>query len=351
MDTPDGDELPGLDRPGVDRWLETAGVGPPPFTFRLVAAGGSNLTYEVTDGDGRRHALRRPPVGRALKTAHDVLREWRVLTALDDSGGAVPVPEPIALCRDDAVTGAPFYVMAFADGTILRTADDASAVDGDVMRAAGDSLVETQIAMHALDVEAIGLGDLGPPTGYVERQLDRWLRQYDSGRVRRVHLIEELHHRLSRTVPAPSGKPGLVHGDYRFDNVVLADDGTVAAVLDWELCTLGDPVADACWSLQYWADPDDEVTFLTSSPTLARALPRRSEVLGRYAALSGRPLDDWPWFEVFGWWKMGCIVEGVHARRSKGQGAGARSGPLASIAARADQFLHLAEQKARALRI
>jgi aminoglycoside phosphotransferase (APT) family kinase protein len=143
----------------------------------------------------------------------------------------------------------------------------------------------------------------------------------------------------------------MVHGDYRFDNVVLGDDGTVVAVLDWELCTLGDPVADACWSLQYWADPGDEDCFLTSSPTLAAALPRRSEVLGRYTAISGRPLDQWPWFEVFGWWKMGCIVEGVHARRSKGQGAGAPAGTLESIADRADQFLHRAERKARALGI
>jgi aminoglycoside phosphotransferase (APT) family kinase protein len=348
MDGSATDDLPGLDLERVGRWLEGAGVGPAPFTPRLIAAGGSNLTYEVLDGDGQRHALRRPPVGRALATAHDVLREWQVLTALDDFGG-FPVPEPVALCRDDDVTGAPFYVMAFADGIILRTADDAEALDPDVLRAAGRALVETQIALHAIDVAAIGLGELGPPTGYVERQLERWRRQYDDGRVRRVHRIEELHQRLSRTVPAATGPPALLHGDYRFDNVVLGEDGKVVAVLDWELCTLGDPVADACWSLQYWADRDDEVAFLPSSPTLAAALPRRSEVIGRYAALSGRPLDDWPWFEVFGWWKMGCIVEGVHARRSKGQTAGGRSGPLASIAARADQFLHVAETKARAL--
>jgi aminoglycoside phosphotransferase (APT) family kinase protein len=350
MDGPD-DELPGLDVERVGRWLAAAGVGPEPFSCRLVAAGGSNLTYAVTDGDGGRHALRRPPVGRALKTAHDVLREWRVLSALDDLGGAVPVPEPVALCRDEEVTGSPFYVMAFAEGTILRTVEDAEALDPEVLRAAADSLLATQIALHDVDVEAIGLGDLGPPTGYVERQLERWRRQYDDGRVRRVHLIEELHQRLARTVPTSHGRPGLLHGDYRFDNVVLADDGKVVAVLDWELCTLGDPVADACWSLQYWADPDDDCAFLTSSPTLAAALPRRSEVIGRYAALSGRPLDQWPWFEVFGWWKMGCIVEGVHARRSKGQRAGAASGTLEAIAGRADQFLHVAEQKARALGI
>jgi aminoglycoside phosphotransferase (APT) family kinase protein len=288
-------------------------------------------------------------VGRALATAHDVLREWEVLSALHGHDTGVPVPEPVALCDDDTVTGAPFYVMGFAEGTILRTAEDANRLDPTVMRAAAESLLDTHIALHAVDAEAIGLSDLGPPTGYVERQLERWRRQYDDGRVRRIHLLEELHLRLARTIPPPTGKPGMIHGDYRFDNVVLGPTGEVTAVLDWELATLGDPAADACWSLQYWADPDDEATFLPSSPTTAVALPRRLEMLGRYAALSGRPLDGWPWFEIFGWWKMGCIVEGVHARRSKGQAAGAPSGPLDTIAAHADRCFHVAEQKARAL--
>jgi aminoglycoside phosphotransferase (APT) family kinase protein len=351
VDAPEGGPR-GIDRPRVEAWLaaevpDSRG----PFTFELIAAGGSNLTFDVTDADGRRWALRRPPVGRALHTAHDVLREWDVMSALAEHDAGVPVPTPVALCEDPEVTGAPFYVMGFAEGTILRTAEQAEAMDPDLLRAAAASLLETQVALHGVDVEAVGLADLGPPTGYVERQLDRWRRQYDDGRVRRVHVIEELHQRLARTVPAASGPPGLIHGDYRFDNVVLRDDGRVAAVLDWELCTLGDPTADACWSLQYWADPGDEETFLTSSPTLASALPRRAEVLGRYVALSGRPLDDWPWYEVFGWWKMGCIVEGVHARRSKGQGAGAPSGTLEAIADRADRFLRVAERKARHLGI
>lgn len=350
MTAPHPDDLPGIVRPEVDRWVaEAVPASRAPYDFSLVAAGGSNLTFLLTDAVEGRWALRRPPVGRTLATAHDVVREWRVLTALHHHDTGVAVPEPVALCEDEAVTGAPFYVMGFADGTILRTAADAERLDPDVLQAATDSLLRTQIALHAVDADAVGLGDLGPPTGYVERQLERWRRQYDDGRVRRVHLIEELHHRLTRTVPPERGEPGLLHGDYRFDNVVLDATGQVAAVLDWELCTRGDPVADACWSLQYWADPDDEATFLTSSPTTAAALPRRAEVIGRYAALSGRPLDQWPWFEVFGWWKMACIVEGVHARRSKGQGAGARSGTLESIAARADAFLQQAEQKARAL--
>ena len=350
MTTPDPEGPPGIDRSRVEPWLTEALPGSRgPYGFRLVAAGGSNLTFELTDADGHRWALRRPPVGRGLATAHDVLREWRVLSALHHHPTGVAVPEPVALCQDEAVTGAPFYVMGFADGTILRTAEDAERADPEVLRVAADSLLTTLIALHGIDAETVGLGDLGPPTAYVERQLERWRRQYDDGRVRRVPLIEELHHRLSRTVPTQTGPPGLLHGDYRFDNLVIDDAGQVVAVLDWELCTRGDPVADACWSLQYWADPDDPDAFLTSSPTTVAVLPRRAEMIGRYAALSGRPLDHWPWFEIFGWWKMGCIVEGVHARRSKGQGAGARSGSPTSIAARADAFLQIAEQKSRAL--
>ena len=250
MTAPDPEALPGIARAPVEGWLaEAVPDSRGPYGFSLVAAGGSNLTFLLTDADGRRWALRRPPVGRALATAHDVLREWRVLTALHDHDTGVAVPEPVALCEDDAVTGAPFYVMGFAEGTILRTAEDAERLDPEVLRAAADSLLSTQIALHAVDAEAVGLAELGPPTGYVERQLERWRRQYDDGRVRRVHLIEELHHRLTRTVPPERDRSGLLHGDYRFDNVVFDDSGQVVAVLDWELCTRGDPVADACWSL------------------------------------------------------------------------------------------------------
>ncbi len=340
--------LPGLDQPAVSRWLAAAlPDARGPFDLALVAAGGSNLTYTVTDADGRRWVLRRPPVGRALATAHDVEREWRILRALAGTG-TVPVPEPVAFCADLAVTGAAFYVMGFAVGVILRTVDDADRVDPAVLRAAGEALLDTQVALHAVDVTAVGLGDLGPHEGYVERQLARWRRQYDDGKVRDVPLLEDLHRRLARTVPTSPPGTALLHGDYRFDNVVLDDEGRVVAVLDWELATLGEAVADACWSLLYWADPDDDEAFLPSSPTLHPALPRRAEVVGRYAATSGRPLDDWSWYEAFGWWKMGCIVEGVHARRRRGQGAGAPSGPLDGIAARADRFLEVADERARA---
>ena len=157
--------------------------------------------------------------------------------------------------------------------------------------------------------------------------------------MRDLPLLDDLHERLSRTVPAEDGRPGLAHGDYRFDNCVLGPDRRVAAVLDWELCTIGDPVADFCWSLMYWADPGDTVTFLDSSPTLAPGFPRRADVARRYATRSGRDLGALPWFTAFSLWKMACIVEGAYARRLKGASGGAPPRDVESIARRVDGFL------------
>jgi aminoglycoside phosphotransferase (APT) family kinase protein len=203
--------------------------------------------------------------------------------------------------------------------------------------------------MHALDVDAIGLGDLARHrSGYLERQLARWHRQVESARVREVPLLDELHDRLARTVPVESGAPSLVHGDYRFDNTVLDADHRVCAVLDWELCTIGDAVADFVWSLLYWTDPGDPISFLDSSPTLAPVFCRRAEVAERYATRSGRSLDALPWLTVFSYWKMACIVEGVYVRRLRGARAGASESPdTARIAARTDSLLEHARDVER----
>jgi len=336
--------LPGIDEAAVTAWLRDHLDGlDGPVHFTLIAAGGSNLTFRVEDDAGHAWALRRPPVAAVLATAHDMDREWRILTGL--AGTAVPVPAPVARCRDVEVTGAPFYVMSFADGTILRTEADGARLDTTAAETAADSLVDVQVVLHALDPEAVGLGDLTKRhTGYVERQLRRWKTQVDRAKVRELPLLDDLHDRLARTVPAEAGPPSLVHGDYRFDNVVLGDDPDtkdmrVAAVLDWELCTIGDAVADACWSLLYWIDPGDPLPFLDSAPTLAPAFPRRADAAARYAARSGRDLDALGWFTVFGYWKMACIVEGVYARRLKGARGGAAQHDPSSIADRVDAFL------------
>ena len=340
--------LPGLDEARATRWLTEHVDGvEPPINFSLIAAGGSNLTFRAVDANGAAWALRRPPAAAVLATAHDVVREHKILAALSREG-SVPVPAAVALCQDTDVTGAPFLVMDFVDGTILRTESDASTFSSDDAKAATESLVDTQVAMHSLDPDAVGLGDLARNrTGYVERQLARWHKQVEAARVREQPLLDEIHDRLSRSVPPESGAPTIVHGDYRFDNTVLDEQSRVCAVLDWELCTIGDAEADFAWSLRYWTDPGDGHTFLNSSPTLAPVFPRREEVASLYAERSGRALDSLGWLEVFSFWKMACIVEGVYVRRLRGARAGAEDGPDPShIAQRADALLQHARDVA-----
>ena len=341
---------PGIEPDAVTRWLRDHVEGvDPPLSYSLIAAGGSNLTYRVTDRADRSWALRRPPAAAVLATAHDVVREYRILDALARDG-TVPVPDTIALCEDTHVTGAPFSVMGFVDGTILRTEADARGLTRKEADAATESLIDVQVAMHTLDPDAVGLGDLSRHrTGYLERQLARWRKQVDTARVRETPVLDDLHERLCATVPAESGSPTIVHGDYRFDNTVLGADHRVRAVLDWELCTIGDAVADFVWSLLYWSDPGDDVGFLESAPTLAPVFCRRAEVADRYAARSGCNLDALPWLIVFSYWKMACIVEGVYVRRLKGARGGASESPdVARIAARVDTLLDHARDAAAA---
>jgi aminoglycoside phosphotransferase (APT) family kinase protein len=330
--------------PEVTAWLREQIELEPPVHYSLVPAGGSNLTYRVEDAAGHRYALRRPPVTAVLKTAHDVDREWRIMEALGRHT-TVPVPPMVARCDDVAVTGAPFYVMGFVDGRVLRATADAADLDGAGAATATDSLIDTQIAFHAADVDAIGLGDLSRHReDYVARQLHRWRSQVEQGKARDLPLLERLHDRLAVTIPPATSPPALTHGDYRFDNTILGEDHAVAAVLDWELSTLGDPVADFCWSLLYWTDPGDPAPFLDDAPTLVPVFPRRAEVARRYAERSGRDVSALGWFTVFGYWKMACIVEGVYSRRRQGGHGGAGTGDLDSIAARVERLLERADE-------
>jgi len=313
----------GLDVPAVTRWMKEHVAGADgELAFQLVAAGGSNLTYRVESGSGRRFALRRPPERARVATAHDMAREWKIMSALDahpDCG--VPVPAALAYCADPSILGAEFYVMAFAEGRILRGPADAASMDAARCRRAAESLIDVQIAMHTLDADVVGLGDLGRRDAYVERQLSRWLRQYEAAKSRDLPLVFELHALLSRSIPRQQ-RVGLVHGDYRFDNTVLGPDDRVVAVLDWELCTLGDPVADFCWSILYWSDPGDPSDFGSSPPTRHPAFPRRAEAIELYARKSGLDLSQLDYYRAFSWWKMACLVEGVVARLRAGAGGG-----------------------------
>ena len=339
----DQHELRGIERPRIDEWLAAqVGGAEPPFDFRLIAAGGSNLSYRVHDARGGVFVLRRPPVKSGLATAHDMQREWRILRALGERPTGVPVPRVLASCEDESVTGARFYVMEFVDGLILRDAACAAVLDVGAARTAMQSLVATQVAFHTLDPAAIGLADLGRPGGYVQRQLARWMKQVQAAAVRDLPLLDRLHAALCADVPPETARPGLAHGDYRFDNTVLGADYRISAVLDWELCTIGDPVADFFWSLLYWAQAGDELCVLPDPPTRLAQFPHRAEVESHYAALTGFDLSRRDFYVAFGWWKQACIVEGVYARLLKGAGGGMRGAVPEKAAALVERYLERA---------
>jgi aminoglycoside phosphotransferase (APT) family kinase protein len=310
----------GIDVDRVTAWfVDHLPAARPPLDFTLIAGGHSNLTFGVTDADGSRFVLRRPPLGHVLATAHDMGREYRIISALGPTD--VPVPPALGLCTDDEVNGAPFYVMGFVEGNVLRDAKATeNALDEEGRRRAGESVVDVLARIHAVDVDAVGLGDLGKREGYLARQLKRWYSQFQASNAetkRPVPLIHEMHERLAGAMPEQQGT-AIVHGDYRLDNCMVAADGTLAAVLDWELCTLGDPLADLGLLVVYWTEPDDSRAALLTAPTTTTGFPSRKEMVARYEATSDRDLSNLDYYVSFGYWKLACIVEGVYARYAAG---------------------------------
>jgi aminoglycoside phosphotransferase (APT) family kinase protein len=315
------------DPPGIDTAAladHLAGIRPDlvhgPLRASLIAGGRSNLSYRV-DGGAAVFVLRRPPLGHVLATAHDMTREHRVLGAL--AGGPVPVPEPLLLCTDPSVIGAPFYLMRFVDGVVLRDAVDLAGLDHDRVRALGGRLVDVLADLHGLDVEAAGLADFGRPEGYLERQVRRWARQLDASRSRDVPGVDTLRDRLAAAVPA-SGPATVLHGDYRLDNVMVdrVDRGRVAAVLDWEMATLGDPLADLGLLVVYRtrpAGPGDPVSDAMSCP----GFPSAADLVARYAERTGTDVSDLGWYVGLGCFKLAVILEGIHFRFVHGQTVGA----------------------------
>jgi aminoglycoside phosphotransferase (APT) family kinase protein len=313
----DAGAVAGIDAGGVTAWFaEHVPEARLPFGFSLVAGGRSNLTYVVTDAEGRRFVLRRPPLGHLLASAHDVGREHRIMAALASS--PVPVPPVVGLCTDESVNGAPFFVMPFVDGLVLRDPEAVAEVAEPIRWAASESLVDVLATLHDVDPDSVGLGDLGRREGYVARLLRRWRGQWEQSKTREVPLVEEVADRLAKSIPE-QGPASIVHGDYRLDNVIVGpDDGSVRAVLDWELCTLGDPLADVGMLLVYWTEPGDAVSPLFWAPTTAPGFPRRADLTERYAARSGRDLSDVDFYVALGLWKVAVILEGVYARYASG---------------------------------
>jgi aminoglycoside phosphotransferase (APT) family kinase protein len=314
----------GIDEQNVSHWF-SANVPDValPLDFDLIAGGRSNLTYKVQDAAGHRWALRRPPVSHVLPTAHDMGREYRVISALGPAG--IPVATAIGLCTDDSVNQAPFYVMEFVDGHILRSEEQVIAAYEESARPAiGLNLAETLAALHAINPDDVGLGDLARREGYIERQIKRWSEQFRNGIVNGEDyggLVERVGAELGERIPEQIGL-GVVHGDYRLDNTVFDDASRVRAILDWELCTLGDPMADLGLLSVYWNDGTEDETGLGVSATTAPGMVTRKELFERYAQVSGRDLSALPFYTAFGYWKLACIMQGVYARYLGGAGGG-----------------------------
>jgi aminoglycoside phosphotransferase (APT) family kinase protein len=294
-------DLPGLDLAVLRRYLDEAvpGLVRGELSGEVIAGGRSNLTYAVTDGTDR-WVVRRPPLGHVLATAHDMAREYRVLTALFPTG--YPVPQTLTLATDPSLMGAPFYVMRFVEGTVHR---EPESLRGLVPALVFD-LVDRLADLHAVDPRAVGLGDFGRPDGYNERQVRRWKKQLDLSRSREVPGLDELYERLA-AAPPPVRQGTIVHGDYRVDNAIAVGP-RIVGVLDWEMSTLGDPLSDVALLLLYTSDRTLRVP----------GHPGLDEMVGRYAARSGRDVSDLRWYRALAAFKLAVISEGIHYRFTQG---------------------------------
>ena len=313
-------EVPGIEAETTTGWLQrllpslTA-----PLRFERMPGGHSNLTYCVTDAAGARCVLRRPPLGAVLATAHDMAREYKIISGVGKTN--VPVPRALGLCEDDAVTGAPFYVMSFVPGVVLSEAAEVEAhFPMAPRRRISESVIDVLAALHRVDPETVGLGDLGRKEAYLARQLKRWQTQWERSKTRELPAMERVHEILVNRIP-PQSRVAIVHGDYRLGNLLTGAGGRIAAVLDWELCTLGDPLADLGYLLNNWCDagetgPTNRGAAL--APSAAGGFLSRYEMMHRYAEATGCDMRTIAYYRAFQYWRLAAIVEGVLARYLKG---------------------------------
>lgn len=334
--------------PRLEEWLAGAlGTAPVSVTsIEMIMGGRSNLTYRVTITDAARErtvVLRRPPLGHVLPTAHDMSREFRVLTGL--TGSRVPVARPIALCADAEVIGAPFYVMNFVPGKIFRTLEDTATLSEVQATALSEALADMLANIHGVDVTAAGLKDLGRGTGYLRRQLDRWQRQWQLSVTREVPGYDALIARLTETLPA-EGDTTLVHGDFRIDNVLVDTTASprIAAVVDWEMATLGDPLADLGLTLVYWTEAGEAGWLAVSTDaTACPGFHTRAEFAVAYASRTGRDVSRIGYYTAFGYFKLAVVLEGINARYLKhqtvGEGFDQEGQAVPLLIARAHQIL------------
>ncbi|WP_072807042.1 phosphotransferase family protein [Rhodococcoides yunnanense] len=302
----------GLDEYSVSEWIASLGIGAvSPFTFQRIGNGQSNLTFAVGDAGGSKWVLRRPPLGTLLASAHDVVREYRILSALQNT--SVPVPKMLAVTEDPAVSDAPLVLMSHVDGVVIDSVATADALGESLRRAVGLSLIGALSEVHRVDLGSVELVDLASHKPYAQRQLKRWSTQWERSKSREVPAIDALGKRLAAQVPEQQ-ELSLVHGDFHLNNVIISpSDGSIVAVVDWELCTLGDPLADLGGLLAYWPEAGDSVAGPFMASTLP-GFPTRDELVAEYARNTRRDVSSAGYWEVLALWKLSIIAEGVMRR-------------------------------------
>ncbi len=289
----------------------------PPLSFELIAGGRSNITYKVTDAKRRKYALRRPPFGHILESAHDMGREYKIISALSSTD--IPVAPALGLCRDKTVNETDFYVMRFVEGRVYADSVDAGDILWKQRRELGFDVMDILIRLHAVDPDVVGLGDLGRKQDYAARQIKRWSRQWESTKTDENPEMDEVGRLLKEDFPPQIGS-GIVHGDYRIGNFIL-EDARVSAVLDWELCTLGDPLADMGYLMNWWSTADEldvEIGRGDQAPTAAGGFPTREEMVLHYEKGTGRDLSRINTYRALSYWRLAAIVQGVYYRYLKG---------------------------------
>ncbi|HEX6389757.1 MAG TPA: phosphotransferase family protein [Solirubrobacteraceae bacterium] len=329
---------PGLDIERLTQWLPAHVDGlRAPLRFARIGDGQSNLTFLVEGGE-RSVVLRRPPLGETLESAHDMQRERRVLSAL--AGAGVTVPRPLASCEDAAVTGAPFFVMEHVEGQVLTSRAAAEALPEAGRRRAAFGLVDALVQLQAVDVDAAGLSDFRRERSYAARQLRRWQKQWDASRGDDAPgVVDAVGARLAAALPLTEDSV-LVHGDYHFGNVLTGPAGELRALLDWELCTVGDPLADVGLMVVYYTElghPAGRPDGVFREPvTTLPGFPTTGELVAAYAAATGRDVAPLQWWVAFGYWKVAIILQGVYARwrnnPANGSGASALGAAVERVA-------------------
>jgi aminoglycoside phosphotransferase (APT) family kinase protein len=312
--------VPGIVFPRLVPWFSEHVRPVPSLTASVIGHGRSNITYRLESPDGQACVLRRPPLSHVLPTAHDMRREYRVISALGGTG--IPVPQAIALCEDPEVIGAQFYIMSFVEGMV--PADPvafAARFPPSTRRGIGENLIDTLADLHAVDPAEVGLSDFGKPAGFVARQVRRFAGQIEQHKTSRPFPeLPELARRLQNALPEESGEFSIVHGDYRIDNCVLGDDGNIAAILDWEMSSLGDPLTDVGLIYMYWNDAQSgsQTGVASNSVTAQPGFLSRREAMERYAKRSGRDLANLDFYILLAHFKLAVIVEGIYARFLEG---------------------------------